>query len=478
MLIKAGDKDLFPYLGDYRPINIYKGEHKIAGWKWAEQSGKEVGFENTYNDFVEVEIDGKSYQHVGSGENLWNDDAAYIGKGSVNRIPNGFKMGPDSHLRLLLNVNVGSNYRISAKTNPEDGQWLLRIRDINNLLIGVSERKEGYEAVSDKLIFEIFTPHYADTIDFTNIQIEEGSTATEYEPIAPTPDYPIEINSLNDFDVVSSVSGRNLQLDSKNFETGWVNRNPENPVSITVTKIDDVYSKITTRRDNSNSHRVFAYTLNQEKIEEGEEVTVSFDIVNKVGAEQKLHIPGLVDAKTNERIYHRVPGNSHKKIISSGIRSKKYTSVYFEIFFESDALYANFDFDIGNLMVQKGNKATPYSPAPEDITEDDDHPLIDKINLSLSEPLRSVGDVKDRLFRDDSDGLWKIERNVKPINPEDGTRTIEETYDVLDSPIYVVFTQGYQDKLNNLRSFQDSNYVYTTGSIKPHLIGKVKVKDV
>ena len=62
MTIKLGDKDLFPYLEDYRPINIYKGENKIAGWKWAEQSGEELYFENTYNDFLDVEIDGKTVQ--------------------------------------------------------------------------------------------------------------------------------------------------------------------------------------------------------------------------------------------------------------------------------------------------------------------------------------------------------------------------------------------------------------------------------
>lgn len=62
MSIKLGEKDLFPYLGDCRPVNIYKGEHKVAGWKWESQSGEELHFENTYNDFVEVEIDGKSYQ--------------------------------------------------------------------------------------------------------------------------------------------------------------------------------------------------------------------------------------------------------------------------------------------------------------------------------------------------------------------------------------------------------------------------------
>src|SRR5699024_7739614 len=64
-----------------------------------------------------------------------------------------------------------------------------------------------------------------------------------------------------------------------------------------------------------------------------------------------------------------------------------------------------------NIKIEKGNKVTPWTPAPKDTTENGNHPLIDKINLLLDEPLRSVGDVKDRLFRD-SDGLWKVERNV------------------------------------------------------------------
>src|SRR5699024_4790582 len=68
-------------------------------------------------------------------------------------------------------------------------------------------------------------------------------------------------------------------------------------------------------------------------------------------------------------------------------------------------------FILREVQIEKGTIATDSTPAPEDIKENDNHLLIDKINLLLSEPLRSVGDVKDRLFRD-SDGLWKIERNV------------------------------------------------------------------
>ena len=62
MAIKVGEKDLFPYLGDYGPVSIYKGEQKLAGYKWAEKSGQELHFDNTYNSSVEVEVDGQSYQ--------------------------------------------------------------------------------------------------------------------------------------------------------------------------------------------------------------------------------------------------------------------------------------------------------------------------------------------------------------------------------------------------------------------------------
>src|SRR5699024_2657978 len=216
------------------------------------------------------------------------------------------------------------------------------------------------------------------------------------------------------------------------------------------------------------------------------------------------------------------------------------------------------------IKIERGSIATDWTPAPEDIKENDNHPLIDKINLLLSEPLRSVGDVKDRLFRD-SDGLWKIERNVgefivkgndiklisigaennvittklidnigkdysvpfqsshykKMTAPPNswhktsniGTGTVtnnstmwlsvdKQTIDTvekaktwfdeeaskgtpvvtnyqLETPIIKTLSEELQDKLNNLRSFQDSNYVYTvnsTNGLEPNLHGVFKSK--
>src|SRR5690606_2021443 len=70
---------------------------------------------------------------------------------------------------------------------------------------------------------------------------------------------------------------------------------------------------------------------------------------------------------------------------------------------------------------------TSFTHTPYDIQPDTPDPTIYKTNISLPEPLRSVGDVKDKLFRD-TDGLWKVERNVA-LYYADGSETwVESPY--------------------------------------------------
>ena len=339
MPVKLGTKDLFPYLGDYRPVNIYKGENKIAGWKGAEQSGEELYFENTYNDFVDAEIDGKSFQHAGSGKNLFDiRHSTYNSTITPNEWGGFDRSGGFGDIRILdIKVEPNQTYTFSYKIEYGSARQEIYDGDGSVLYALGTGRDVSFTPKHSTIRINMSNARGDNDLDsrITEIQLEEGSTATAYEPPVPTPDYPIEIHSLNNFDVVSST----------------------------------------------------------EKLSEGQLEEYDY------GAE--------------------------------------YENIY-------------------------------------------------KINLLLSEPLRSVGDVKDRLFRD-SDGLWKVERNVEPIHPEDGSRTIEETYDVLDSPVYEVLPQDYQDKLNNLRSFQDSNYIYTvinnktdiiSENLKPMIHAKLKEKDI
>ena len=197
-----------------------------------------------------------------------------------------------------------------------------------------------------------------------------------------------------------------------------------------------------------------------------------------------------------------------------------------------------------------------------------DYENVNKINLSLSKPLRSIGDVKDRLFRD-SDGLWKIQRKIAqaifdgsedlwdPNNTNDQPDTfgfyvnknwfpggvvpaqsplnqnnmfpfiegdiapvrvhginyeglgwvnndmkisinrnrlislnLNGLYDFfadnplivqfeLETPTIEVLSEEYQNKLNNIPSFKNSNYIYTItdNDLEPTLHARFKSED-
>lgn len=278
MAIKVGEKDLFPYLGDYGPVSIYKGEQKLAGYKWAKKSGQELHFDNTYNSHVHVKVDGQSYQHA-----------------------------------------------------------------------------------------------------------------------EPTPDNPSEIHSLNDFDVVSSAGKENYWAIAKKPWHSY---------------LEHMGGGVFTNASTSTS---FAFmTMSKLEVDVGEEYTISFEI--KVSDESTQFTNRTLyvnDATPNAR--HNRPTlvkDEWVKVFATFDYTVEKAGRHAHIYFTQIPSSGSMEFR--NLKLEKGNTATPYIPAPEDITEDSNHPLIDKINLNLSEPLRSVGDVKDRLFKD-NDGLWKVERNVGEV---------------------------------------------------------------
>ena len=57
-----GDKPLALYYGDRHPLTRYYNGHRIAGWRWDEQSAPDMTFEHTYNDRVDVVALGRGQQ--------------------------------------------------------------------------------------------------------------------------------------------------------------------------------------------------------------------------------------------------------------------------------------------------------------------------------------------------------------------------------------------------------------------------------
>ena len=392
-------QDLIDHI-EYKGNDLGDMENIIDGlYKTEVLSGEEIYTDKAGDDAgVHVEVDGKSYQQVDSS-NLFNPSSSYY--------TNGINPG-----LVSWELNLKPNTIYTASTNMPDNNGTTKnvffhIKDTvaSSGLNGFSDNKPFSLTTSSTGIVEVTTRllQYSGNIETIKnrdhwIKVEEGESATPFQGYpAPTPDYPIEIHSLNDFDVVSSAGGRNLlRLESRKELT------------------ETVYV--------SSSHQKYKENI------------VEFDIINRIASSGYM---GLINYGTGYKLPEEVRGNtiaikihedypgegkitisehsydgSHlrQRWVGAGITDQTLT-----INEDSYITFIIFDKDLVDFAdrttVTYDNYSNQYTPAPEDITEDSNHPYIDKINLLLDEPLRSVGDVKDRLFRD-NDGVWKIERRI------------------------------------------------------------------
>lgn len=176
------------------------------------QSGKEVFTEHADDSHVHVEVDGQSYQHAGSGKNLHRPEKIIDDNRRISGTASGLASSRGDRYWYIdyMDIKPNTQYTFSIKTDVEyeDGVFYHVLDEDYELVLGSGSSSEsvgnGYTfatPLNSKYIRYSFPYGLEDSIQF-----EEGSTATEYEPPAPTPDYPVEIESLNDFDVVSQKS--------------------------------------------------------------------------------------------------------------------------------------------------------------------------------------------------------------------------------------------------------------------------------
>ena len=394
-----------------------------------EQSGVEVFTDKADDSLVRVEVDGKSYQHAGSGKNLiplqgWDlRGDAYVDEdsGYIYSSFSSFAYSP------YVKIKPNTDYTYSHYGSPHRASLLFL--DINKDTIASYTSWDGVGTLSSPDNAYYFKRYATDTslqteLEGFKFQLEEGSTATAYELPAPTPDYPIEIHSLNDFDVVSSAGRRNLlpttyNLFTRDGGTYGFYKFLDEPEQVIVTVRD---------RDTSVDMRsiYFGFT----------------DIGHNFGRGTWL--------MANGNLQLREQLSNYQNYFSYYPNNEKALNKIFQRFY---------------IQIEKGTIATDWTPAPEDITENDNHSLIDKINLLLSEPLRSVGDVKDRLFRD-GDGLWKIERNIysQLLNGSEswGPMTNLNDNDFLGFHFYTEV-----NRTGSYTSVMSSHFTQGTGDIAP-----------
>ena len=371
-------------------------------------SGTEIYTDKADDDsVVHVEVDGKSYQHSKSDSNNllphlnnWRlSGGASVDKNGRATIPNGGSIsasyywnGDTSSQMYGFYVIEGTGRLVNTvytdiegkPVTNTGGQHTANGNGTNALTTGnhsFTMPEVNANVYKINITISVSTAYgNGNTLVINNIWGGSFQKITEYELPAPTPDYPIDIQSVNNFDIISQRSdyegGRNLFAGSNfasQYDAGYEFKN----------------GKLTIKAVDSSSGNMWKIA----SLEPDTDYVLHFD----EPMNDRLLLP--------ENATHNGKKNSNKEFYfktgkgnSQELRGKFYP------------IEQTYPLEV-YVKLEKGTKATDWTPAPEDNPYDTLENNLYKTNILLSEPLRSVGDVKDRLFRDD-DGLWKIERNV------------------------------------------------------------------
>src|SRR5699024_5612377 len=222
-----------------------------------------------------------------------------------------------------------------------------------------------------------------DFMDISSLQVEYGSQLTSYEPPAASPDYPIEIHSLNDFDVVSSVGKRNIILNSSEpMDIHSATTGLEASVN------SEGYYEIIASKGNSNWFYPLAlYQMRfngqiEKNFNVGDVFTFSVDIKSPDSTDiPSLYVLGATN--TYVPLQGKMGTEFSRFYISSTWRDLSNMNLALGLSGRSGT------FIFRRMKLEKGPVPTPWTPAQEEIVESSNHPFADKINLLLDEPLRS-----------------------------------------------------------------------------------------
>jgi hypothetical protein len=112
MPIYHDGKKMKPYRGYRKPVNVYYGDKKVAGWKNSTQTGNNLTFQTTYNDTADVVVKGKSLQ-----KSEWHKAEAQSTQSNpmINRVP--------EHMRKFEGWSAYQGASVTLTQNISVSEW-------------------------------------------------------------------------------------------------------------------------------------------------------------------------------------------------------------------------------------------------------------------------------------------------------------------------------------------------------------------
>ena len=242
MYLKDKPIKLFRDKGEkYRPVSLYLGSKKIAGYEYSEVTGESLSVSDTYNSDCSVTIKGESVQTVTEqssnlfyGSNVAPTTASGVTRAfdeatqtwSLNGTATGEVGAAQITTNLHLTIGAVYNFKAFYQSGSLSGTGFAPSVTIaffkggalvTNGLFAVNSITSGSVNITipdyDNIRFGFYWNN-GNIIDNLKAKIMlslGANSATVYEPFvpnSPSPDYPSPINSVSNFDLVSS--GKNL----------------------------------------------------------------------------------------------------------------------------------------------------------------------------------------------------------------------------------------------------------------------------
>ena len=211
--------------GDFHPAQLYKGDKKIAGYTVEDVEGAgSVTLENCYNDkLYDVQINSKNlldvkkvfpdYVNDEGGITYTNKDFTKIH--IVNMMPSNFKDGVAYTLSIKYSLEGESGNSVSAIINYTDGTNTKKYMMVNTTgsCIITSDKSK----IIKNILLGFSTASKSCNIKLTNMQLEEGATATENE--APLTEATVTVRGKNILDMSKHTVTQGYYLDSSGNST-------------------------------------------------------------------------------------------------------------------------------------------------------------------------------------------------------------------------------------------------------------------
>ena len=409
---KDGKSRIYTYLNGYCVTKDYENKSPYATKTRKEECNwfATDNYETTEGSIITINngniknylIYGNSTQETRSGKNLF--DKNNYSQDSTNIVQ--FD---------ITNLEIGKTYTFSSNipitwfkiSNARNGYGSVQYSNTNGFAkytFTMSRNSNIASSATQYLYLGIKGLTFVDNISDLNnynIQIEEGSSATEYEEygMMPSPEFPSEINNTGDlltkdncasystdacnnigkYVVQVKATGKNI-LDISKLEAG--------AYSTGLTQSSNTFSF--KRTGTKNTSAIFTKI----KLEAGT-YTISGNLTQNDGKNGGY---GVYDLEKQEYLVNRS---------SSGIGTSTFTVPESKIY--SLGFFCNYNSVEGtqvtysNIQLEYGSSATTYEPYREATT-----------NIYLDEPLRKVGDTVD--YIDYSNGKIVRNTNLKTFN--------------------------------------------------------------